>query len=140
MFLILRNAPTHRGVLYSSQPGCASTEHVPITQVVSSLRPPAPPFDPSPLGKSLRHLFLAGNPICLLPAYRERILSGSCGPNLIVLDSLPVSAAQCGPATAAQAAVDGGQAPFFDRTAVPQGREGRNLCEPLDAIHFGIKV
>eukprot|EP00752_Nemacystus_decipiens_P003651 g3365.t1 len=78
----------------------------------------------SPLSERLRHLFLAGNPICLLPAYRERVLSGSCGPGLLVLDDLPVSAGERGLLTAAattaaivtHASVNRGPELCYDRT------------------------
>lgn len=99
----------------------------------------------SPLGESLRHLFLAGNPICLLPAYRERILGGSCGPGLLVLDDLPVSASERGLVAAAAAAavtdavMHGGQEPSCNR-AVGPGGERRGSHEPLDVVHFGVKV
>lgn len=85
----------------------------------------------SPLGERLRHLFLAGNPVCLLPAYRQRILSGGCGPGLLVLDDLPVSASERGLAAPAAPATN---------AAVTNGGEGWKSDGPLGAIHFGVKV
>lgn len=40
--------------------------------------------------ETLRHLFLAGNPVSLLPLYRERSLISS-GSGLLVFDDLPVT-------------------------------------------------
>lgn len=124
------------------------------TLVASTPNPPGPPLTPSfissPLGESLRHLFLAGNPICLLPAYRERILRGSCAPGLLVLDDLPVSAGERGlvaaaAATATATAVtnadaQGGQEASRNRTAVRHGGHGRTSHEALGVVHFGVKV
>lgn len=127
--------------------GCASTERSLPRHLILPARL-SPSFISSPLGESLRHLFLAGNPICLLPAYRERILRGSCAPGLLVLDDLPVSAGErCLVAAAAATATavtnadaQGGQEASRNRTAVRHGGHARTSHEALGVVHFGVKV
>ncbi|CAN0365659.1 unnamed protein product, partial [Laminaria digitata] len=46
----------------------------------------------------LRHLFLGGNPLSLLPNYRERVLSGF-GPDLLVLDDMHITRSERSAAT-----------------------------------------
>lgn len=106
----------------------------------------------SPLKDTLRHLFLAGNPICLLPAYRERVLRGSYGPGLLVLDDLPVSVAEQRAATAAAAAAaaasgvpstpedDAGREMPCGRLFQDEGGRWRGRGGALDLVHFGVKV
>lgn len=56
----------------------------------SSPSPPRPsPCSPRPLKGKIRHLVLCGNPVGLLPFYRERVL-GACGQQLLVLDDLRI--------------------------------------------------
>lgn len=44
------------------------------------------------LRERIRYLFLAGNPLALLPFYRQRTIRG-CGPQLAILDDLEISKA-----------------------------------------------
>lgn len=113
----------------------------------------------SPLQDNLRHLFLAGNPICLLPAYRERVLGGkACGPRLLVLDDLPVTVTERRSAAESLMAalainveqdepslVEARDAVHDEGEAHGEGDvkgEGRRLRVrgPLDVVHFGVKV
>lgn len=64
------------------------------------------------MGGQLRHLFLAGNPMAVLPSYRERVLASSASSDngrkeessLLVLDDIPVSKGEQAAAPAAVAA------------------------------------
>jgi len=98
-------------------------------------------FRSSSLGDTLRHLFLAGNPICLLPAYRQRVLRGGYGPGLVILDDMPVSLAEQRSAAAAAEAATG-----VASTPEESGQECRSQARDmsgrraLDLVHFEVKV
>ncbi len=82
--------------------------------------------------------------MCLLPAYRARVLRGGYGPGLLVLDDLPVSLTeQRSAAAAVEAATGVGTAPVDEtgqelqhgHLALDEGGRGA-----LDSVHFGVKV
>lgn len=99
----------------------------------------------SPLKETLRHLFLAGNPVALLPFYRERLLI-AFGPQLVVLDDLKVTAEeQSGRVLVAHEGIGGARRqearPKSLRTLVPGDSRGTGGCgEGSDMVHFSLKA
>ncbi|CAB1098066.1 unnamed protein product [Ectocarpus sp. CCAP 1310/34] len=98
---------------------------------------------PCPLQDNLRHLFLAGNPFCLLPAYRERVLGRGFGPGLVMLDDLPVSPVEYRSAAATAAAVEKAQEGCLD--GVRENEDEDHNKRPrgkgsFEAVHFHVKL
>lgn len=94
----------------------------------------------------MRHLFLAGNPLALLPFYRERVLR-ACGPSLVVLDDLRVSTGDRASAGDIQTGQDTAESSLHSPSSglTPEGStpasEGMTRdMSTLDTVHFSVRV
>lgn len=101
--------------------------------------------------ETLRHLFLAGNPVSLMPLYRERSLFSS-GSGLLVFDDLPVTHEELSSAKKECEFVEKrvwdifGASKNTDYGGAARGASSRpmgagcGLLHCLDVMHIGVKV
>ncbi|CAM9415359.1 unnamed protein product, partial [Ascophyllum nodosum] len=94
--------------------------------------------------ETLRHLFLAGNPVSLLPLYRQRTLI-LCGPGLQILDDSPVTQEELSSAKEERDATEKRFWNTFATTRATAMREtgvagGGSFLRCLDMVHVGVKL
>lgn len=102
--------------------------------------------------ETLRHLFLAGNPVSLLPLYRERSLISN-GSGLLVFDDLPVTHEELSAAKKELEFVEKrvwdiveAESKNTDCVGAAEGASSRPmgagdcLLRCLDVMHVGVKV